>query len=176
MDWAGGRPADCRPEQLATMGQRQAEAAVSRSCERGTALLLVPVGVLIVTLLASITIDSAAAFVAQREAASAASSLANDLVTLAVDESALRRQGVYRLDPSRLRHLRAWAQRTTSDRVSAVFEPGSITVTVSQAGPAAVHVSVSGSARRIIGLIGSVQGSATRRIEAETTGRIRLSG
>lgn len=158
------------------MGRRETAATLRSSCERGTALLLVPVGVLIVTLLASITVDSAAAFVAQREATSAASSIANDLVTLAVDESVLRSQGLYRLDPSRLRHLRAWAQRTISDRVSAVFEPGSITVTVSQAGPAAVRVSVSGSARRIIGLIGSVQGSATRRIEAETTGRIRLSG
>lgn len=158
------------------MGRRDAEATHSSSCERGTALLLVPVGVLIVTLLASITVDSAAAFVAQREAASAASSLANDLVTLAVDERALRRGGVYRLDPSRLRHLRSWAQRTAADRVSSVFEPGSISVTVSSAGPAAVRVSVSGSARRIIGLIGSVQGTATRRVEAEATGRVHLSG
>ena len=158
------------------MGQRESAATVGSICERGTALLLVPVGVLIVTLLASITVDSAAAFVAQREAASAASSLANDLVTLAVDESALRLHGMYRLDPSRLRQLRAWAQRTASDRVSAVFEPGSISVTVSSAGPAAVRVSVSGSARRIIGLIGGVRGAATRRIEAEATGRVQLSG
>ena len=155
--------------------QRDTATAISSSCERGTALLLVPVGVLIVTLLASITVDSAAAFVAQREAASAASSLANDLVTLAVDESALRRQGVYRLDPSRLRHLRSWAQRAAADRVSAVFEPGSIAVTVSPAGPASVRVAVTGSARRIIGLIGSVRGAATRRIEAEATGRVHLS-
>ena len=158
------------------MGQRETAATRSIRCERGTSLLLVPVGVLIVTLLASITVDSAAAFVAQREAASAASSLANDLVTLAVDENALRHRGVYRLDPSRLGQLRAWAQRTASHRVSAVFEPGSVSVTVSPAGPAAVRVSVSGSARRIIGLIGGVQGTATRRIEAEATGRVQLSG
>lgn len=158
------------------MARRETAATLSTSSERGTALLLVPVGVLIVALLASITVDSAAAFVAQREATSAASSLANDLVTLAVDESALRLRGVYRLDPSRLRHLRAWAQRTASGRVSPVFEPGSISVTVSPAGPAAVRVSVSGSARRIIGLIGDVRGTATRRIEAEATARVQLSG
>ena len=131
---------------------------------------------LIVALLASITIDSAAAFVAQREAASAASSLANDLVTLAIDEAALRRHGTYRLDPSRLRSLGGWAQRTAADRLSAAFEPGSISVTVSASGPAAVRVSVSGSARRIIGLIGNVNATKTRHVEAHTTGRIRLSG
>lgn len=157
------------------MGRRDTPAKVSSLCERGTALLLVPVGVLIVTLLGSITVDSAVAFVAQREAASAASSLANDLVTLAVDERALRHQGLYRLDPSRVRNLQAWAQRAASDRLSAVFEPGSVSVTVSAAGPAAVRVSVSGSARRIIGLIGGVRGTATRRVEAEATGRIHLS-
>ena len=147
-----------------------------RRCERGTALLLVPVGVLIVALLASITIDSAVAFVAQREAAATASSLANDLLTLAVDEAALRRHGVYRLDPSRLQHLRGWAERNTSDRLSAVLAPGSISVTVSASGPAAVRVSVSGSARRIIGLIGNVGGARTRHIEAQATGRVHLSG
>lgn len=158
------------------MRQGEDAASTGGECERGTALLLVPVGVLIVALLASITIDSAAAFVAQREASAAASSLANDLATLAVDESALRRRGVYRLDPSRLRELRGWAQRTASDRLSAVFEPGSVSVTVSVSGTAAVRVSVSGSARRIIGLIGSVDGAATRHIEARATGRVQLSG
>ncbi|WP_419945836.1 hypothetical protein [Candidatus Poriferisodalis sp.] len=158
------------------MGQYESSTSRGRECERGTALLLVPVGVLIVALLASITVDSAAVFVAQREAASAASSLANDLLTLAIDEAALRRHGVYRLDPSRLRHLLGWAQRTASDRLSSVFEPGSISVAVSASGPAAVRVSVSGSARRIIGLIGDVSGARTRRIEAQAAGHVRLSG
>lgn len=158
------------------MNQGDSSTTVSGDRDRGSALLLVPVGVLIVTLLASITVDSAAAFVAQREATAAASSLANDVLTLAVDEAALRRHGVYRLDPAQLRHLRAWAERAASDRLSAVFEPGSISVAVTPVGPAAVRVSVSGSARRIIGLIGNVGGTATRRIQAHTTGRIQLSG
>ncbi len=158
------------------MAQIRRSASLRSEREQGTALLLVPVGVLIVALLASITIDSAAAFLAQREAVSAASSLANDLLTLAIDETALRRRGVYRLDRVRLAKLRGWAQRTAAERLSAIFEPGSISVAVTASGPAAVRVSVSGEARRIIGLIGNVSGARARPIEAQATGRVELSG
>lgn len=144
--------------------------------ERGSALLLVPAGVLIVALLASIAVDSTAAFLAQREAQAAASSLANDLVSLALDESPLRHHGSYRLSPSRLRQLGPWSLRTTQERLPAVFEPGSVSVSLSAAGPAAVRVSVEGSARRVIGLIGNVGGQANRPVAAEAVGRVRLSG
>ncbi|WP_419553356.1 hypothetical protein [Candidatus Poriferisodalis sp.] len=144
--------------------------------ERGTVLLLVPTGVLIVALLASIAVDSAAAFLAQREAQAAASSLANDLVSLGIDEAALRRHGSYRLDASRLRHLSHWGQRMATERLSSVFEPGSVSVAVSAAGSRAVRVSVSGSARRVIGLIGNVNGQSNWNVSAEAIGRVRLSG
>jgi Tfp pilus assembly protein PilE len=146
------------------------------SSERGSALLLVPAGVLIVALLASIAVDSTAAFLAQREAQAAASSLANDLVSLALDESTLRHHGSYRLDASRLRRLRPWSQRTAQERLSAVFEPGSVSVAISAAGPSAVRVSVEGSARRVIGLIGNVNGQANRPVAAEAVAHVRLSG
>lgn len=139
-------------------------------------LLLVPTGILIVALLASIAVDSTAAFLAQREAEAAASSLANDLVSLALDESSLRHHGAYRLNASRLRRLEPWSQRMAQERLSAVFEPGSVSVAVSAAGPAAVRVSVKGSARRVIGLIGNVSGQASRPVAAEAIGRVRLSG
>ena len=144
--------------------------------EHGSALLLVPAGALIVALLASVAVDSTAAFLAQREAEAAASSLANDLVSLAVDESLLRRHGSYRVDPVLLRKLRSWSEQTALERLSAVFEPGSVSVAVEAAGPAAVHVSIKGSARRIIGLIGNVSGPSSRAVSAEATGRVRLSG
>ena len=144
--------------------------------DRGSALLLVPAGVLIVALLASIAIDSTAAFLAQREAQAAASSLANDLVSLGLDESSLRHHGSYRLSPSRLRRLGPWSLQTTQERLSAVFEPGSVSVAVSAVGPAAVRVSVQGSARRVIGLIGNVSGQASRPVAAEAIGRVQLSG
>ena len=146
------------------------------SAERGSALLLVPVGVLVVALLASITVDSTAAFLAQREAQAAASSLANDLVSLALDESSLRLHGLYRVEHARLPHLRRSSQRLAETRLSAVFEPGSVSVALSAAGPAAVRVSISGSARRVIGLIGNVGGRPSRPIRAEATARAHLSG
>ena len=135
-----------------------------------------PAGVLIVALLASIAVDSTAAFLAQREAQATASSLANDLVSLALDESSLRHHGSYRLDASRLRRLSPWCRRMAQERLSAVFEPGSVSVTVSATGPAAVRVSVEGSARRVIGLIGNVSGQANRPVAAEAVAHAQLSG
>lgn len=154
----------------------RADGAHPRQCQRGTALLLIPVGVLVVTLLGSITVDSAAAFLATREAESVASSLANDLASLALDEAALRRHGVYRLDPSRMPYLSSWSRRTAEDRLSGVFDPDSIEVTARAAAPTAVHVTVSGSARRIIGLIGNVDAPSSRHVSAEATASVFLSG
>ena len=147
-----------------------------RTCERGTVLLLVPVGVLIVILLAAVTVDAAAAFLAEREAAGAAASLANDLVTMAIDEGHLRRSGHYRVSPSRLASLSQWSRRAALDRLSAVFEPDSVVVNVSTVGPTAVHVSVAGAARRVIGLPAGVNGPRLRHVEAHATGHVYLSG
>ena len=144
--------------------------------ERGSALLLVPAGVLIVALLASVAVDGMAAFLAQREAQAAASSLANDLVSLALDESSLRHRGNYRLSASRLRRLEPWSLQTTRERLSAVFEPGSVSVALDAVGPTAVRVTVQGSARRVIGLIGNVDGQANRPIAETAIGRVQLSG
>ena len=135
-----------------------------------------PTGVLIVALLASIAVDSTAAFLAQREAQTAASSLANDLASLAVDEPMLRRRGSYRVDPSRLQQLRPWSSQMAEERLSAVFEPGSVSVTARAVGPAAVRVTVQGSARRVIGLLGNVNGRSSRPVAAEAVAYVRLSG
>jgi len=53
--------------------------------ETGSALLLVPAGLLILFLFASLAIDSATIFYAQRELNDAATSLANQIATSAVD-------------------------------------------------------------------------------------------
>ncbi len=68
--------------------------------ERGSVLLLVPAGVLIVLVLASIAVDFAVAFLGEREVASLASHAANDAVTAALDEAHLRDTGEFRLDPA----------------------------------------------------------------------------
>jgi len=69
--------------------------------ERGSVLLLVPAGVLVVLVLGSIAVDFAIAFLGEREVAALASAAANDAVTAAVDEAHLRETGELRLDPDR---------------------------------------------------------------------------
>ncbi len=145
------------------------------TCERGTVLFLVPTGVLIVMLLAAVTVDAAAAFLAEREAADAAASLANDLVTMAIDEAHLRRSGNYRVSASRLASLSRWTRSAALDRLSAVFEPNSVVVHVSAVGPTTVRVSVAGAARRVIGLPAGVNGPRLRHVEAHATGHVQLS-
>ena len=145
----GGRPVSgerSEPEHASARAAGGGGDSPCIGCERGSALLLAPTGVLIVALLASIAVDSTAAFLAQREAQAAASSLANDLASLALDEPMLRRRGSYRVDPSRLQQLRPWSSRMAEEQLSAVFEPGSISVTARAAGAEAVRVSVQGSA------------------------------
>jgi hypothetical protein len=73
--------------------------------ERGSVLLLVPAGVLIVLVLASIAVDFALAFMGEREVASLASHAANDAVAAALDEEHLRATGDYRLDPDLVRRV-----------------------------------------------------------------------
>jgi len=67
--------------------------------ERGSALLLVPAGILIVIILAAITVDASLAFMAERSAASIASAAANDAASLAIDIEHFRETGEYKIDP-----------------------------------------------------------------------------
>jgi Flp pilus assembly protein TadG len=62
----------------------------ARAHERGSVLILMPAGVLIIIVLAAITIDFSHLYLERRELQSAASSAANDAVTLAVDIDSLR--------------------------------------------------------------------------------------
>jgi hypothetical protein len=52
----------------------------TRCCERGSAMLLVPAAMIIVALMAAVTLDSAHAFLMQRELAATADALANDAI------------------------------------------------------------------------------------------------
>lgn len=66
--------------------------------DRGSALLLMPAAVLVVLVLGAIAVDSAVAFLAERDLAGAAAAAANDAVTAAMDEAALRGGTDYSLD------------------------------------------------------------------------------
>lgn len=69
--------------------------------QRGSVLLLVPAGVLVVIVLGSIAVDFGIAFLGEREVASLASAAANDAATAAVDQDHLRETGEFRLDADR---------------------------------------------------------------------------
>lgn len=72
-----------------------------RGDQRGSALMLMPAGVLVVLILASIAVDMAVVQLRQRQALDLAASAANDAAT-AADAPALR-SGRFRVDPARAR-------------------------------------------------------------------------
>jgi Flp pilus assembly protein TadG len=76
---------------------------LKRRSERGSALMLMPAGVLILVVLAAMTVDSARAFQAQRELADVASSVANDVATeaLVLDGEDFSATGRIRVDEHR---------------------------------------------------------------------------
>lgn len=74
---------------------------MKHSRDRGTVLMLMPAGILIVLLLGAIAFDLSLLFLRQRQASSVVGDVANDLATQAVDEAAFRATGDYQLDPDR---------------------------------------------------------------------------
>lgn len=72
-----------------------------RGGSRGSVLMLMPAGVLIVLLLGAIAFDLSLLFLRQRQASSVVGDVANDLATQAVDEATFRATGDYQLDPDR---------------------------------------------------------------------------
>ena len=73
--------------------------------ERASVLMLMPAGVLVVLMLGAIAFDLSLLFLRQRQAASLAGDVANDLATQAIDEATFRSTGEYRLDPDRADEL-----------------------------------------------------------------------
>jgi hypothetical protein len=71
-----------------------------RSCARGSVLMLMPAGLLIVFVLGSISIEFAAVSMRQRALYNAADAAANDAATYAIDRVVLRATGEVVLDPT----------------------------------------------------------------------------
>jgi hypothetical protein len=63
--------------------------------------MLMPAGVLIVLLLGAISFDLSLLFLRQRQSASVAADVANDIATEALDEQVFRATGDFELDPER---------------------------------------------------------------------------
>ena len=69
--------------------------------DRGTVLLLYPVGFMILLLFAAIAVDMSNGYLQQRELADLADGAANDALTYGLDRDVLRAGGGYELDPVR---------------------------------------------------------------------------
>lgn len=106
---------------------------------RGSVLLLLPAGMLIVVVLAAICVDTAVVLLGEREAGAVADAAANDAATAALDEAAYRANGRFVLDPDRARRVaRAAAHATSSELHDLTVE----VVVVSVDGEPAVQVTV----------------------------------
>ena len=79
--------------------------------ERGSVLMLMPAGVLLVLMLGAIAFDLSLVFLRQRQASSLAVDVANDVATAALDEEAFRRDGEFVLDPDRADRARRRPRR-----------------------------------------------------------------
>lgn len=143
------------------------------SGDRGSALLLVPAGVLVVLVLASIVIDNAVVFLAEREAAAAASSAANDVASMALDEVALREGSGVSLDPELLDAVAPALTAVTRSQLSAAFVDGTVSVSFVMVDDTTVEVTVSGAARRVVGPFGWAE--RTREVSASARGTIAIS-
>jgi Flp pilus assembly protein TadG len=106
--------------------------------ERGSVLLLVPAGVLVLVVLGAVAVDFGLAFLGQRELANAAAAAANDAAGAAVSDAAFYRTGAVALEEAR-------AEQVAVESVG-IRRPGGVVVTsvaVEVAGPQ-VCVTVTG--------------------------------
>jgi len=74
---------------------------LDRHADRGSALMLVPAGVLVLILLGAIAIDSAVVVLAQRDLQNRTAAVANDAATIALDDFVFYGDGEVRLSPDR---------------------------------------------------------------------------
>lgn len=94
--------------------------------EQGSVLLLFPAAVLIVIVLASLAVDRAVVFQAQRDLVATAEAAANDAASVGLDPDALREGGMA-YDPARIdRAVRAAAVRADGDVAATWIRRGDV--------------------------------------------------
>lgn len=115
--------------------------------DRGTALMLMPAGVLIVIILGALAVDSAILFLGERELADLTAAAANDAATVALDEESFYRCGRLRLvDDEAAQVAGTVAAARGSDAVTNV----QVTAAVDNgASPPEVTVSATGTVRLV---------------------------
>jgi Flp pilus assembly protein TadG len=78
-----------------------------RRGSRGSVLMLMPAGFLIVLMLAAVSFDLSLLFLRQRQASAVATDIANDVASAALDTDRYRSTGTFALDPERADDLAA---------------------------------------------------------------------
>jgi len=87
-----------------------------RGPDRGSFLALVPAAVLVLVILGAIAVDSAIAFLGQREVSNAAAAAANDAAGAALSDDAFYRSGLLVVDEARARSVAAHAVAARAPR------------------------------------------------------------
>jgi Flp pilus assembly protein TadG len=144
--------------------------------QRGSTLLLFPAALLIMLALAAITVDSAIAFMAQRQLVNATAAAANDAATEALSDRAF-------YEGDRIELTQSAVERVAVDRVFQLVDPArhhGLTVTAEASAPAAagcawaVRVSASSRVDELFGR--AMPGSSGQvAVHAESTGSPRQS-
>jgi len=139
--------------------------------ESGSAMILMPAAVLIMVVLGALAVDSAIAFLGEREVANAAAAAANDAAGAAIDLDEFYTSGAIVLSPERAQQVAtASVNATAPDFLDAV----DVDVSVSPAGDA-VEVTVTATVRYIFapalpGASPTVQVQATAIAHPEEAG------
>ncbi len=112
--------------------------------DRGSVLLLVPAGILIVVALGAMAVNAAVIFQGERRAANIANSVANDVATLALDSAHFRDTGTYRLS-SDVGAAAESARAVALASADGSFVAGTLSISVVAVTPQQVQVTVSAS-------------------------------
>lgn len=86
-----------------------------RPSERGSVLLLFPVGILAVVVMAAMAVDASIAFLGEREMAGAVAAAANDAAGAALSNRAFYRRGTVELDGGEVARVAEARVRTSLD-------------------------------------------------------------
>lgn len=132
--------------------------------DRGSMLILMPAGVLIVVLLGTLAVDSSILFLGERELSDLTAAAANDAATAALDADSFYTCGRLMVDEA---EARAVAVAVTAARASDAVDVRSLDVSVrNDRSPPEVTVSASGTVRLVFA---PTVAAAGRRVAARST-------
>jgi Flp pilus assembly protein TadG len=135
---------------------------LKRRGERGSVLVLVPAGFLVLMILGALTVDSAAAYLAQRQLRDALTAAANDAVTAGLSNRSFYGGGTLALNPSQ-----AAAVVCTSISAQANQDLHDVRLWMATEGPT---IRLEGAATIDVIFGRAIPGFGSRTVRAETTG------